>query len=245
MKKKWLKITEIFLIFIIIFICFVSVLQSSFLHDKKIFGYNVYMINSGETLNEGDIILVKDIEFKIGDIVVYKEKEEFNTDKIVDFDNDKIFLNKDKHINKKQIVGVYKYHLSFISIISKIIKDKTWFVICLLFPFSLLVVLEVINICKNSKNKKINVIEDLELNNINTNNLQEEIDKSIDINLSKKKKKKLVDLEQTIQLPIEEIHKKISLEKKEDTVSDDTMILFTKDDIKEVIKKELKSIDNK
>jgi len=134
------------------------------------------------------------------------------------------------------------------------------FGLCVFIPLASLIILELVNISKENKRKQLEntmvsqldkfqeVKNDSELSKV----LEETIETQIkEIKSAKRDFKKIENLEQTIQIPMEEIQKQIyELNKKNkkvenDIVDEDTLVLFSKDDIKEVIKNELEDTENK
>lgn len=279
MRKIVLNIIETVLILAIALVCFVSILQSTFLQDKAIFGYHTYVIASNSmypVLEYGDVILVKEIEFdKIekGDVVTYLGKEgevkgKIITHEVIDVleENDTTVLKTkgrantgiDPYVYKDQVYGEYTHRFVLISAISKIIRDKVGFVVCILVPFSILFILELISFAKEVKRKELENTMKLQLEELQNIDNKSDLSKAIEdtiqtqikeIQSAKRDFKKINELEQTIQIPLEEIQKQIrDLNKKlaketekEDKVGDDTVVLFSKDDIKEVIEKDLET----
>lgn len=280
MRKTILNIIETILILIIALVCGVSILQSTLLQDKAIFGYHTYMIASNSMypiLEYGDVILVKETNFnniKIGDIVTYYGKEGEVKDKIITHEvieiseenNTKVLKTKgrantgfDPFVYKEQLYGIFTYKFTVISFISKIIRDKIGFVVCILIPFSILFVLELINFAKEVKRKEIEKIMTDQLTLLQNVTDGSELSKAIEetindqikeIKSAKRDFKKINELEETIKIPLEEIQRRINeLNKKcqpeKDSVEDDTVVLFTDKDIKEVIQEDLKKFKNK
>ena len=264
MRKIVLNVIEVILIFIISLVCIVSILQSTFLREISIFGYHIQAITSNSmhsVLEYGDVILVEKMDFddiKKGDIVTYLGKEGEVNDKVVtDEVIDIIVENGTKVLKLKDNANID----------SSIYKDqfygKVGFVLCILIPFSILFILELICFAKEARRKelerKMKVHLEVVQNIQNKSDLSKDIEKSINMQIkeiqsAKRNFKKIDELEETIKIPLEEIQRQLRelnkdnvREEKDDGVESDTVILFTKDDIKEVIKKELElteSIDN-
>ncbi len=278
MRKIVLNIIETILILTIALVCLVSILQSTLMQNKSIFGYRTYAIASNSmypVLKYGDVILVKDISFdsiKKGDIITYRGKEGEVKDKIITHEvidileeNGTTVLKTkgrantgiDPYVYKEQVYGKYAYRFVIISIISKVIRDKVGFVVCILIPFSILFILELISFAKEVKRKEMEKMVELQLEKLQSINNNSDLSKAIENTINEQLKeikdakrdfKKINELQQTIQIPLEEIQRQIKdLDKKnnkevqKDKVEDDTIVLFTDDDIKDVIKKELKS----
>lgn len=284
MGKKALNIIETFLILLIALICIVSILQSTLFQNKNILGYHTYVIASNSmypVLKYGDVVLVKEIDFntiKKGDIITYYGKEGEVKDKIITHEvidilkeNDTTVLKTkgrantgvDPYVYKDQVYGKFVYRFTLLSLLSKIIRDKIGFVICILIPFSILFILEFISVTKEAKRK---TIEDImtkqleELNNIDDNSdLSNAIKKAINDTLeeikdAKRDFKKIDNLQETIHIPLEEIKYQINeLSKKktpketqkENKLLEDTMFISNDIDINKAIEKELKTKEKK
>lgn len=284
MGKKALNIIETFLILLIALICIVSILQSTLFQNKNILGYHTYVIASNSmypVLKYGDVVLVKEIDFNTinkGDIITYYGKEGEVKDKIITHEvidilkeNDTTVLKTkgrantgvDPYVYKDQVYGKFVYRFTLLSLLSKIIRDKIGFVICILIPFSILFILEFISATKEVKRK---TIEDImtkqleELNNIDDNSdLSNAIKKAINDTLeeikdAKRDFKKIDNLQETIHIPLEEIKYQINeLSKKktpketqkENKLLEDTMFISNDIDINKAIEKELKTKEKK
>lgn len=284
MGKKALNIIETFLILLIALICIVSILQSTLFQNKNILGYHTYVIASNSmypVLKYGDVVLVKEIDFNTinkGDIITYYGKEGEVKDKIITHEvidilkeNDTTVLKTkgrantgvDPYVYKDQVYGKFVYRFTLLSLLSKIIRDKIGFVICILIPFSILFILEFISVTKEVKRK---TIEDImtkqleELNNIDDNSdLSNAIKKAINDTLeeikdAKRDFKKIDNLQETIHIPLEEIKYQINeLSKKktpketqkENKLLEDTMFISNDIDINKAIEKELKTKEKK
>ena len=284
MGKKALNIIETFLIAIIVLICIVSILQSTLFQDKNIFGYHTYVIASNSmypVLKYGDVVLVKETGYdtiKKGDIITYYGKEgevknKIITHEVIDIlteNNTTVLKTKgrantgvDPYVYEDQVYGKFVYRFTLISMLSKIIRDKIGFVICILIPFSILFILEFISVTKEIKRK---TIEDImthqleELNKIDDNSdLSNAIKKAINDKLeeikdAKRDFKKINTLEETIHIPLEEIKyqinelskKKTPKEKqKENKMLENTMFISNDIDINKAVEKELKIKEKK
>ena len=104
-----------------------------------------------------------------------------------------------------------------------------------------------INICKLNQKKEIK--EEINIKNEIEN--KEKVKEIVETKIEEKKatNKERKRYEQTIQIPLLEIQKQIkeSNNKEKNNNLEDTLVLFNKEDIKEVIKKELstKTVDKK
>ena len=121
---------------------------------------------------------------------------------------------------------------------SKILDNKVNIILFLIIPFLSLFLIEVMKISKELKIKEQNKLKEFE--EINDNII---LDKIIETTTKEESKKIKEDL--TIKIPIEDIKTQIeSINNelsKEDNDLDKTEVLFTQDEIKEIIEKELKS----
>lgn len=279
MGKKLLNIIETILITIIVLVCLISILQSTLLQNKSIFGYRTYVIASNSMypiLKYGDVVLIKETDFttlKKGDIITYYGKEKEVKDKIITHEiidiltenNTTVLKTKgtantgiDPYVYKDQVYGKCIYKFKIISILSKIIRDKIGFFICILIPFTILFILEFISATKEIKRKAMYDIMNRQLEEINKigneTELSEILKKEINNRLeeikdAKRDFKKINELENTIHIPLEEIKNQIyELNKKNNTIKEDTktsnledtIFISNKQDINKIIDKELK-----
>lgn len=279
MGKKLLNTIETILITIIILICIASILQSTIFQNKSIFGYHTYVIASNSmypVLKYGDVVLVKETNFnsiKKGDIITYYGKEGEVKDKIITHEVIDILTENgttvlktqgkantgiDPYVYKEQVYGKFTYRFILISLLSKIIRDKIGFIICILIPFSILFILEFISVTKEIKRK---ALEDImqkqleELNEVSDNSeLSKAIENTIKLQLDEIKKakrdfKKINELEETIHIPLEEIQQQINkLNKKkskkttkENPSLEQTMFINNKLNLQEEIAKEIRN----
>lgn len=243
LKKKTLKIIETILIILIILVCSISLLK-----EETIFGYRSYFITNNF---KEELILVKETslnEINKNDTIIYnknnntikakvseKIKEEKNT-LIKTIDNDLV--------TDKQIYGKYKYKFVILGTIVNILDNKIGFALSVLIPFITIIILEIINIHKDTKRKKIentfkeqlDIIKDIDdnikLKEVLENHIEEQLEKI------KEEANNINKIEQTIQIPLIEIQKEIKELKKEKDL-EDTIILFNTEDIKKEIEKEL------
>ena len=132
---------------------------------------------------------------------------------------------------------------------SSILDNKICFILLLIVPFLLLFTIELIKIIKDIKMKTTNElnIEDIDIEELKNIKDKIEVQETIENTINKHIEEKIDKEEQdkTIQIPVKEIKTEIEkLNKKltqEENDLDKTEVLFSKDDIKEIIKKELES----
>jgi len=157
----------------------------------------------------------------------------------------------------KKISGIIEVILIFIMIIMCYLFDRSEIrLIIILMSIMLLIVAQVISIFeknkkRNSENMFDSNLEELQkIENKTEIPVQNEdtIKRQIEEIKTAKKEIKEIEFDKTVQIPLEDIqnqinniNKKLIKEDKSEKVGDDTVVLFSKDDIKEVIKKELES----
>lgn len=126
-----------------IFLTVIVVFNLCSILDISVFGYRVYRVGSGSMnpyLKVGDYILIgKSSNYKIGDIVTYKNKDSYITHRIVYMNGEKIVTKgdsnniNDEFINKKNIVGKLLLKLRIITFISFLLSiPYTWIFIFLI-----------------------------------------------------------------------------------------------------------------
>lgn len=92
------------------------------LFNIHLFGLRIYQVKTGSmqpNINVGDMVLVrKSFNYKKGDIITYKNKNEFITHRIVGYSNDRYVTKGDANntndiypVKKKDVVGkvIYKF----------------------------------------------------------------------------------------------------------------------------------------
>lgn len=163
----------------------------------------------------------------------------------------------DPEVYEEQVYGKFFYKLILISFISKIVRNELGFVLFIFIPFGILFVLEFINMVKETKRRELEKLVQKqldELKRINSNSKEAvAIEKTICVQLeeiknAKRDFKKMKELEKTVKIPLEDIIKNIEKLENQDHNSskndleclEKTTVLFTSNDIKEEISKELK-----
>lgn len=276
MKKCIINIIETIVIIIISFICIVSILQSTVFGNKAILGYRTYTVASNSmypVLKYGDVILVKEILFediKIGDIITYmgttgEFKDKIITHEVVDIEDKdgevtlkmkgRANTGYDPLVHSNQIYGKLHYKFIFISMLSKLMKDDIGFIFIVLIPVGALIYLEINNLIKETKRKKLEKLLEIKLEEVINFNSQskdiKELEKTLCIQIeeikeAKGKLKNIKELENTVMINLENIEQEITKAKKKKKKKnknfdqDKTMVLFSTDDIKKEIEKELK-----
>lgn len=162
----------------------------------------------------------------------------------------------DPNVYEEQVYGKYLCRLGLISFVNKIISDKIGFILFIVIPLGVLVVLEIVNMKKEIKRKELEKLVKCQLDELKKidNNSKEaiEIENTMCVQLeqiknAKRDFKMMNELENNIRVPLSDIVKKIEFFKNADSkrkmdvlLLEDTDILFSSDDIRKEISKELK-----
>lgn len=162
----------------------------------------------------------------------------------------------DPNVYEEQVYGKYLCRLGLISFVNKIISDKIGFILFIVIPLGVLVVLEIVNMKKEIKRKELEKLVKCQLDELKKidNNSKEaiEIENTMCVQLeqiknAKRDFKMMNELENNIRVPLSDIVKKIEFFKNVDSkrkmdvlLLEDTDILFSSDDIRKEISKELK-----
>lgn len=170
--KKVLNVIKILVFSFLILFALLSIYQRFI--PNGIFGIKTYVIASNSMYPElevGDVILVKDInvkDIKVGDNLVYQGMTQSTSDKIITHkvesitsqDGEYIFYTKglandtsDPAVYEEQIYGVEIYHFITMSFISKIVRSKIGFVICIVIPLLLLFIDELFEVIVEFKQR--------------------------------------------------------------------------------------------
>lgn len=275
MKKIILNFIEVLLTIIILLVCITSVIQSNTIKETHMFNYSLYTVeySISNKINNNDIVLVKKVNYsdiKQDDLIAYYNLNVLKDNKLVinevsniDKENGKIVLKQENNsIDKEALYGKITYKLVLLSLVSNLIRNKLSFVLCLLIPTTILLILELIGISKERKRKSIEEQMQEKIDKLNKIKIKEK-DKELktaleenikshleEISSAKRDFKKIDLLEETIQIPLEEIQnqinileKKLGKENKKTTKKeedlDKTIIISNSQDIKEEIKEEL------
>lgn len=164
-------------------------------------------------------------------------------------------------IKNNQIYGVYVHKFILMSFISKSFNSSMGFIMLILLPLIVLVGLELYK--RKIENKRKNMIKSMEfeLEKLEAVESSSKLCKTIENTINEHIKEleesrgdieKINNLDDTIQISLDDIQKRIDelnsidiKKSKTKKVGEDTVILFTKDDIKEAIKKDLKDSKSK
>ena len=122
MVKIIKKILDIILLLTIIIIYTYLVLSKM----NKVVIYNIKTGSMEDNIHVGDhILIVKQNDYKIGDVVTYKKDNGYITHRIIKIDQDKITTKgdannvEDESVDKKRIVGKVVYSGKILNIIFK------------------------------------------------------------------------------------------------------------------------------
>ena len=129
--KKVIYIICLILVVLILLLNILSITNSS------LFGFRLFKVMTGSmepTISTGSLILVKEEkEYKVKDIVTYKNDNEYVTHRIVKIENDEITTKgdnnntEDKAFSKDKIIGKMIYELKIYGFILYLIKNPiTW-----------------------------------------------------------------------------------------------------------------------
>ncbi len=268
MRKPLLNILEVLLVFGLAIFCYMLILQNTSLQNTYLFGYSSIIIREDSNLTNlksTDVILVKKAnleKLEVGSIIVYKNsKQERELAEVTDIKkNENNYLIRIKteenelYINDDSIYGEYKYHFITLSFLNSLTKTSKVTSICILTLFGTLLILELVTLTKEIKRKELEVQMKYELSELkslkNNTKKSKELEKNIknklkEIEDAKRDYKKIDNLEKTIQIPLEEIQKELKKLNKTSSSLEDTKVLFTSDDIKEAIAKDLKDVAKK
>lgn len=163
----------------------------------------------------------------------------------------------DPYVYEDQIYGKFVYRFILISFISKIVRNELGFVLFIFIPFGILFILEFINMVKETKRRELEKLVKKQLDELKklNNDTKETIslEETICVQLEEVKNakrdfKKMKELEHTVKIPLDDVIKQIDkLRKKDDGFKEDnemlleeTRVLFSSDDIRKEISKELR-----
>lgn len=216
-----------------------------------------------------DDIEVGDIITYYGEVGEFKDKNITHEVVEIIYEDDIKYLKTkgrantsvDPKVSSSQVFGKFIYRFVLLSFMSKIVRNELGFVLFIFIPFGILFVLEFINMVKETKRRELEKIvknQLCELKKINNNSKEAmEIENTVCVQLeqiqnAKRDFKKMNELECTIRLSLDDIDDEIKRlkSKKKKCINanvkclEDTVELFSGDDIKKEIIKELK-IKNK
>lgn len=216
-----------------------------------------------EDIEVGDIITYQGIKGELKDKIITHEVIE-----IEKLDTGITLKTKgrantgiDPSVYEEQVYGKYCYRFILLSFISKIVRNEVGFVLFIFIPFGILFVLEFINMVKETKRRELEKLVKKQLDELKklNNNSKEvvSIENTICIQLEEIKQakrdfKKIDALEHTVKISLDDIaseieeikkkekkKKKKTVKKEANILLDETAVLFTSDDIRKEINKEL------
>ena len=211
-----------------------------------------------DMIEVGDIVTYQGLVGEVEDKVI--------THKVIDIfyeENEKVLRTRgitnkiiDPNVYENQVYGKYLCKLSLISFVNKIVSNRIGFILFIIIPLGLLVILEIINMKKEIKRKELERLVKYQLDELKKidNNSKEaiEIENTMCVQLeqiksSKRDFKMMNELEDNVRVPLSDIIKKIEFFKNVDSkrkrdvlLMEDTDILFSSDDIRKEISRELK-----
>ena len=211
-----------------------------------------------DMIEVGDIVTYQGLVGEVEDKVI--------THKVIDIfyeENEKVLRTRgitnkiiDPNVYENQVYGKYLCKLSLISFVNKIVSNRIGFILFIIIPLGLLVILEIINMKKEIKRKELERLVKYQLDELKKidNNSKEaiEIENTMCVQLeqiksAKRDFKMMNELEDSVRVPLSDIIKKIEFFKNVDSkrkrdvlLMEDTDILFSSDDIRKEISKELK-----
>jgi len=164
-------------------------------------------------------------------------------------------------VKSNQIYGIYVHKFILMSFISSAFNSDMGFIMLILLPLIVLISLELYRHKKENRRKDMIFTMERELDKLDSiesnSKLSKSIEKTINDHIkeleeSKGDFEKIDKLDDTIQISLDDIQKRIDelngidIKKKNNKkVGEDTVVLFTKDDIKEAIKNDLNMSKNK
>jgi len=145
-------------------------------NDNYFLGYKPYIVNSDsmkDMFEAGDIIIVKQIDFeeiKVGDVISYHSIDPTNyyevlTHEVVEettYDGLKAFVTKGIMNDFKDsypavnsnVIGVYQFRIAKAGYFFSFLKTPAGYVSCILLPFVILLVVQLVNFYKLAKDYK-------------------------------------------------------------------------------------------
>lgn len=170
-KTAFRIIEYFFFIMMGIYIAFIAFQRIS--NNAAIGGYRVFTVATGSmkpVYEVGDVLVVKTVEsdtLKVGDYVTYygnsgDMKDKIITHRIIRIDNNEITTKgtantaEDPSITYDQIYGKVVHKLALITMISNIVRNQYGFFFFVFAPLVIIVFMEIVDIFKEGKTKKIN-----------------------------------------------------------------------------------------
>ena len=157
------------LYFVVIFMILLNIFS---INNKSFFGFRVYRVISGSmqpTLQIGDIIIIrKEKEYHINDIITYDTGLTTVTHRIKSIDNNDVVTKGDANdvnddvFNVDKIVGKYLFRISMISLFSNIMIGNSVFIVLIVLFSSILILTIFYRFIRNIELKKDNLRKKIE-----------------------------------------------------------------------------------
>lgn len=162
-------IGQVMLYFVVIFMILLNIFS---INNKSFFGFRVYRVISGSmqpTLQIGDIIIIrKEKEYHINDIITYDIGLTTVTHRIKSIDNNGVVTKGDANdvnddvFNVDKIVGKYFFRISMISLFSNIMIGNSVFIVLIVLFSSILILTIFYRFIRNIELKKDNLRKKIE-----------------------------------------------------------------------------------
>ena len=214
------KIVNLLIILVIIAIifCLYFIITIKVFHKQYInfFGYSIFEVATGsmqKTINIGDAVLIKiDSDYKVDDIVTYKNGNDFITHRVVSIEDDYIITKGDNNnvndnpIDKGLVVGKVVKILPKVGIWKKVLLTPKVIVLIVLTLF-------IFSVLFSYDGKSIKIISSKKAQEEIDNKVNDEVNKKMEVMKRKKRRssKKVLDATQIID--VNEIKKELSKEK--------------------------------
>lgn len=214
------KIVNLLIILVVIAIifCLYFIISIKVFHKKYInfFGYSIFEVATGsmqKTINVGDAVLIKlNGNYEVGDIVTYKNGNDFITHRVVSIDDDYIITKGDNNnvndnpIDKSLVVGKVIKILPKVGIWKKVLLTPKVIIL-------IIVTLFIFSVLFSYDGKSIKIISSKKAQEEIDNKVNDEVNKKMEVMKRKKRRssKKVLDATQIID--VNEIKKELSKEK--------------------------------
>jgi len=154
--------------------------------DRNIFGYKAFIVlsdsMSATDFSAGDLVLVREVDpttLQAGDIVAFTSQNTENFGEVVthkirevtrDAEGNPAFVtygtttgsNDETLVTYPFVIGKYQSHLAKVGLFFTFLKTVPGYICCILIPFLLLIILQLINFIKTFRAYKAEQMEELE-----------------------------------------------------------------------------------
>lgn len=219
------KIVNLLIILVVIAIifCLYCIISVKVFHKQyiNIFGYSIFEVQTGsmqKTINIDDAVLIKiDSDYKVGDIVTYKNGNDFITHRIVSIEDDYVITKGDNNnvndnpIDKKLVVGKVIKILPRVGVWKKVLLTPKVIIL-------IIVTLFIFSVLFSYDGKSIKIISSKKAQEEIDNKVKDEVNKKMEVEKRKKRRnsnKKVLEATQIID--VNEIKKELKKEKKTST----------------------------